>query len=110
MDAVTRTIQGRKRGSMSKRELIRFLKEEIPKLPTNYDRVYDAVTLDEGISDCIDFGRRQAYELILNKLESKDREIVISRNLCDSCMNNGCIFQSGIVRNHCDFYKAESEE
>lgn len=69
MDAVTRTIQGRKRGSMSKRELIRFLKEEIPKLPTNYDRVYDAVTLDEGISDCIDVGRRQAYELILNKLE-----------------------------------------
>ena len=31
---------------------------------------------------------------------------VISRNLCDSCINNGCIFQSGIVRNHCDFYKA----
>ena len=36
--------------------------------------------------------------------------IVISRNLCESCMNNGCIFQSGIVRNHCDFYMAESED
>lgn len=35
--------------------------------------------------------------------------VVISRNLCDSCRNKGCIFQSGIVRNHCDFYKAESE-
>lgn len=33
--------------------------------------------------------------------------IVIRRNLCDSCINNGCIFQSGIVRNHCDFYKAD---
>ena len=27
------------------------------------------------------------------------------RNLCDSCIAKGCIFQSGIVRNHCDFYK-----
>lgn len=29
----------------------------------------------------------------------------ISRNLCDSCINNRCIFQYGIVRNRCDFYK-----
>lgn len=35
--------------------------------------------------------------------------IVINRNLCDSCMNKGCIFQSGIVRSHCDFYESESE-
>ena len=35
--------------------------------------------------------------------------IVISSNLCDSCKTKGCIFQSGIVRSHCDFYKAESE-
>lgn len=35
--------------------------------------------------------------------------IVINKNLCDSCINNGCIFQSGIVRNHCDFYTVESE-
>lgn len=32
------------------------------------------------------------------------------KNLCDSCTTQGCIFQSGIVRNHCDFYKAESGE
>lgn len=31
--------------------------------------------------------------------------IAISRNLCDSCINNRCIFQYGIVRNRCDFYK-----
>ena len=36
--------------------------------------------------------------------------IVINRNLCDSCTNKGCIFQYGIVRSHCDFYKEESEE
>lgn len=54
-----------------KAELIRFLKEEISKLPTNYDRVYDAVTIDEGISDCIGVGRRQAYEVILKMLESE---------------------------------------
>lgn len=39
----------------------------------------------------------------------RDR-IIISRNLCDSCINNGCICQSGIVRNHCDFYKADGED
>lgn len=52
----------------NKSKLIRFLKEEISKLPTNYD----AVTLDEGISNCIDVGRRRAYELILNMLESEE--------------------------------------
>lgn len=25
-------------------------------------------------------------------------------SLCDSCTNNGCVFQSGIVRTKCDFY------
>ena len=32
------------------------------------------------------------------------------KNLCDSCVTEGCIFQSGVVRNHCNFYKAEYEE
>lgn len=31
-------------------------------------------------------------------------------NLCNQCSNKRCTFQSGIVRSHCDFYKAESEE
>lgn len=42
--------------------------------------------------------------------QPKDAIKVIERNLCDSCTNRECIFQSGIVRNHCDFYKTESEE
>lgn len=32
-----------------------------------------------------------------------------SKNLCDSCINKECIFQYGIIRNHCDIYKAENE-
>ena len=36
--------------------------------------------------------------------------VVIKRSLCDSCVTKGCIFQSGIVRSRCDFYKEESEE
>jgi len=35
---------------------------------------------------------------------------IINRNLCDSCTNKGCILQSGIIRNHCDFYMSESEK
>ena len=58
---------------MNKRKLIKFLKEEISKLPTNYNKVYDIATLDEGISECIDVGRRQAYKLILSILESEEK-------------------------------------
>lgn len=36
--------------------------------------------------------------------------VVANKNLCDSCTTKNCIFQSGIVRNHCDFYRAESED
>ena len=49
--------------------------------------------------------RRALY--LLGEIEVEPQE---SEELCDSCINNGCIFQSGIVRNHCDFYKAESED
>ena len=38
------------------------------------------------------------------------RDGIVIRNLCDSCTNRCCIFQSGIVRNHCDFYKAERSD
>jgi len=29
------------------------------------------------------------------------------KNLCDSCTNTGCMFQSGIVRTKCDFYVSQ---
>lgn len=30
-------------------------------------------------------------------------------SLCDSCKNKVCLLQTGVIRRHCDFYKAESE-
>lgn len=41
--------------------------------------------------------------------DNRDAFKIIERSLCDSCTNIGCMFQSGIVRKHCDFYKAERE-
>ncbi len=41
--------------------------------------------------------------------ESDKEKDVNSTDLCKSCNTKGCIFQSGIARSHCDFYKAESE-
>jgi hypothetical protein len=43
----------------------------------------------------------------LKKYKEKD---VNCTDLCKSCNTKGCIFQSGIVRSHCDFYKAESDK
>ena len=47
---------------------------------------------------------------IINKYKAENKIEQDNKNLCDSCITKGCIFQSGIVRSHCDFYKAESEE
>lgn len=41
----------------------------------------------------------------IKNCDNRDATKVIERSLCDSCVNRECIFQSGIVRNHCDFYK-----
>lgn len=43
----------------------------------------------------------------MDALESEEWMAEINKNLCDSCINDSCIFQTGIVRNHCDFYKSE---
>ena len=62
-------------------------------------------------------GYRDGYEImadvlhILNCIGKESEDVVVTnKNLCDSCTTKNCIFQSGIVRNHCDFYKAESED
>lgn len=52
---------------------------------------YDREQYDEGFRDGVRNG------------------IVINKNLCDSCITKGCIFQSGIVRSHCDFYNARGD-
>ena len=41
-------------------------------------------------------------EYLWNDTESEDKSDL---SLCDSCINTGCILQTGIIRNHCDFYK-----
>lgn len=64
-----------------------------------------AVLVDAGIIE-----RKQAVwilEPLKDKSEIEPQES--NKNLCDSCITKGCIFQSGIVRNHCDFYKAKAE-
>ena len=52
--------------------------------------------------------------MIISEIEEEANKMAqqksINKNLCDSCITEGCIFQSGTVRNHCDFYKAESED
>lgn len=56
-------------------------------------------------------------EMCENGIDNVDYDIrqmmkdgVVIKSLCDSCAIKSCIFQSGIVRSHCAFYKAESEE
>ena len=44
------------------------------------------------------------------KAESDKENDVNDTDLCKSCNTKGCIFQSGIARSHCDFYKSESEK
>lgn len=80
-----------------------FIKEveNLPKEPNGYSKVYDEARIIMMI---------EATQTIIEADKTESNGIIISRNLCDSCINNGCIFQSGIVRNHCDFYKAESGE
>ena len=82
---------------MTKKEKIALLIDELEDIRcNNFDAGTDEdKTLREAVHTI------QTLEQVLNK--------VIERSLCDSCTNRGCIFQSGIVRKHCDFYKVESE-
>lgn len=54
---------------------------------------------------------KEDYER-LAEIETELKEIKdVERNLCDSCVTKGCVFQSGIIRSHCDFYtESEVEE
>lgn len=56
---------------MTKNELEKWLFNKIINLPTDFSKVYDAVTLEEGIMDCFDAGRRKAYIDIYEKLTGK---------------------------------------
>jgi hypothetical protein len=87
----------------NKAEWIDGVKPEIDKAQEPYQT---STAYDEGVR----FGLMLAYQIVDRyKAESED-VVVANKNLCDSCTTKNCIFQSGIVRNHCNFYKAESED
>ena len=88
-----------------------------------YDKMYysikNGIPLNNVKAEIQDLyvGYRDGYEImadvlhILNCIGKESEDVVVTnKNLCDSCTTKNCIFQSGIVRNHCDFYKAESED
>lgn len=55
---------------MTKKEIIAIIEKHIESLPNEIgDKVYDAVTIDEGISDCIDYGKWLAYNNVLELLK-----------------------------------------
>ena len=55
-------------------------------------------------------GRRISITDIKKKIGHIDEsEETDDPSLCASCKSKECILQTGIVRKHCDFYKAESE-
>lgn len=67
-------------------------------------------TLKENLCVSCAYGSQNMESCDIRSCDNRDAIRVLERNLCDSCINKGCIFQSGIVRNHCDFYKAESDD
>lgn len=66
-------------------------------------------TLKENLCGLCAYGSQSMESCDIRNCDNRDAIKVIERNLCDSCTNKDCIFQYGIVRSHCDFYKAESE-
>ena len=77
--------------------------EEYAKEMTYRDAVYNALQ-----GRCIPYRKAtliKLYELLdmVDPQESEEDGITFN-NLCDSCTNIGCEFQSGIVRTKCAFY------
>ncbi len=58
----------------------------------------------------IESGNEELFRIIDKYKESDKEKDVNCTDLCKSCITKGCMFQSGIVRNHCDFYKAERKD
>ena len=57
---------------MTKREIIKKLENELEQLPkTVSDKVYDAVTVYEGIQEISDYGKRLGIEACLMLLKEK---------------------------------------
>jgi hypothetical protein len=67
-------------------------------------------TLKENLCGSRAYGSQNMESCDIRGCDNRDAIKVIEKNLCDSCINKSCIFQYGIVRSHCDFYIAESED
>ena len=78
------------------------------------DRVLEII--DEHISllspefegDCMIVVRLKLQDVKdeIEDLKGDEQGMTDKGNLCDTCANKDCVFQSGIIREQCDFYKA----
>lgn len=86
--------------------------EEMNFCVSSYGRIWDiCLECRESLNRWMTIRKSNSAEVYnLFQQAMCENGIVINKNLCDTCKTKGCIFQSGIVRSHCEFYKEESEE
>ena len=74
---------------------------------------YDVPIADCKIKIALDVAKAKSEESSANKIRERMElgacNTISKESLCFSCKTKGCMFQSGIVRSHCDFYKSGSE-
>lgn len=97
-EAVQEAINDIKQNYIEK-DVLDKIRADIMKLKHDVDITMYGIAIDD-VLEIID-----KY-----KTESGKEKDVNCTDLCKSCNTKGCIFQSGIARSHCDFYKAESRE
>ena len=56
---------------MKVEKIVKWLEQEIEKLPTNYDEVFDNATIDSGIRKCIEYGERKGFERLYEVIKGK---------------------------------------
>ena len=57
---------------MTKKMLILWLKRRISELPEEFPAIYDNETIDIGIQQCLQTGRRYGYEAVLKLLTGEE--------------------------------------
>ena len=66
------------------------------------DEMYD--TFKRGVWSSTYDGKKIRDIVMSGTILSEDKD---KKNLCDYCATKGCILQTGIIRNRCDFYTAD---
>lgn len=67
----------------------------------------DLITISHYADDTT--GVKVLIKSIKKKVGHIEIEETDEPSLCASCKSEECILQTGVIRRHCDFYKAESE-